>query len=92
MYNSNIGESMTRVLDKDKEVVVKPVVVNDKLVGWLTWKRGSHDLDLWNVNFEHLSVFSILQYNNIKITFNIFLKEVDTLINDIKQDLEGPAI
>ena len=75
-------------LVKDKEVVIKPVVVNDKIKGWITWKRGSHDLDFWSVNFEHLSVFSILQYNDIKISFNMFLKEVNKLINDIEQDLD----
>jgi len=29
-----------------------------------------------------------LQYNDIKISFNMFLKEVNKLINDIEQDLD----
>jgi len=90
MFN---GDNMTNEEDfaefvKEKHMVVRPVVVDGKLVGWITWD-GGHTLNFWNTKFENIDMRSVGDFSKSRISFKTFLKEANEYIKDIRREYRG---
>jgi len=68
--------------------VVKPVIIDDELLGWIVW-HGGHTLNFFNADYEATDIRSIGDFASDDVPFETFLKEANEWIEDIKQELEG---
>jgi len=71
----------------DEDAVVKPVIINEELLGWIVW-HGGHTLNFFNADYEATDIRSIGDFANDNVPFETFLKEANEWIEDIKQELE----
>ena len=72
---------------EDKEAIAKPVIIDDELIGWITWS-GGHTLNFWNTDFENTDVQSVGNFEKDNITFEEFLKYANEWINEIEKEFK----
>jgi len=72
----------------EHDAVVKPVVIDDELMGWIVW-NGGHTLNFFNSDYENTDIRNIGDFASDNVPFETFLKEAYEWIEDIKQELES---
>jgi len=72
---------------KGYDGVVKPVIIDDELLGWIVW-HGGHTLNFFNKDFEETDIRNIGDFASDDVPFETFLKEANEWIEDIKKELE----
>ena len=71
----------------EHDAVVKPVVIDEELLGWIVW-HGGHTLNFFNADYEETDIRNIGDFASDDVPFETFLKEANEWIEDIKQELE----
>jgi len=71
----------------EHDAVVKPVVIDDELLGWIVW-NGGHTLNFFNADFEETDIRNIGDFASDNVPFETFLKEANEWIEDIRKELE----
>jgi len=71
----------------DEDAVVKPVIINEELLGWIVW-HGGHTLNFFNADYEETDIRNIGDFTSNKVPFEEFLKAANEWIEDIRKELE----
>jgi len=66
--------------------VVKPVIIGNELVGWITW-QGGHTLNFWNTDFENADTREVGDFVGDNIPFEVFIKKANEWIEEIEHQL-----
>jgi len=82
------NEEWFKILAKDYNSVVKPVIVKDEIIGYIIW-NGRHTLIFFDKTFENTDVQSFGNPENYNIYFEQFLKYSDEWIKEIEQELKN---
>ena len=93
--NNEIKGDMEDFIDfaSEPNAVVKPVVIDGELIGWIVWS-GGHTLNFFNADYEETDIRNIGDFASDSVPFETFLKEANDWINEIRQELnneEGEA-
>jgi len=89
--NNEIKGDMEDFIDfaSEPDAVVKPIVIDGELIGWIVW-RGGHTLNFFNADYEETDIRNIGYLESDDVPFETFLKEANEWIEEIKQELDTP--
>ena len=84
-----IGEHMSEqdFIDfvSEHDAVVKPVVIDDELMGWIVW-NGGHTLNFFNTDYEGTGMCSIGDFASDNVSFEEFLTRANDWIEEMKRE------